>query len=208
MYTFLFTTRNKVISANNSVNCNCDNCGAQNRIKMSVVLHYLSVFFIPTFPQRKTLKSQCNNCKQILQEFQFPIHFDKEANRLKTKIKPPLWSRAGVLFVPLFFVCIAVVDEIRNDRIKGYLAAPLVGDIYELKIADEEYTLIKVNRVSTDSVYVSESLYITNTAKGLRKIQKKKYDSETFPIAKPALKEMFDERKIIDVDRKEAVINE
>lgn len=203
----IFGNSSKVITTE-SVKCSCDNCGAQNRIKMSVLQHYTSFFFVPIYPSKKTLTSECSNCKWKLMEFQFPTHFDKEAYRLKAKAKTPLWSRLGLLFIPLFIGFIIVLQQREREKNEAYILAPKAGDVYELKIANEEYTLFKVNHVSTDSVYVSESLYITNTSKGLRKLQKKKYDSETFPIAKPALKEMFDERKIIDVDRKEVVVNE
>ena len=79
---------------------------------------------------------------------------------------------------------------------------PQVGDIFEVKTKDNQYTLYKVDQVQGDSVFIQSSNFEANKVTGLDDLKKKDYSSDVYGFSKSELKEMLNKGEILDIDRK------
>jgi hypothetical protein len=182
----------------------CTNCGSQNSVELVVYQRYAHVFWIPFFPTFKKGYSQCGHCKQVLEVKQMPASLQESFDRLKKSTKAPIWTFTGLA---LFTVLIAmIIISIRNENAenKKLVADPRKGDIYEVKLGSSSYTLYKVDEVVGDTVYVVQNMYETNKSSGLSDLKTKPFaEDEVIGYSKAEIKTLFDDDKIVDVDRKQ-----
>jgi hypothetical protein len=97
-----------------------------------------------------------------------------------------------------------VANQKHHEETAKWIVAPQSGDIYEYKTEDNQYTLLMVNDIQGDSVYIRQNQYETNLKKGLRKLKAKgsvAYSTELYSFSKGELKAMFDKGVILDIDR-------
>ena len=184
-----------------SVKCNCPNCEAQNSIQMYVAQRYAHIYWIPFFPTNKSVVSECNNCKQVLEKKDFPPSFDRAHDNLKSNAKAPWWTYIGVILIGLLIVAGVVTSKLDDKENAELILAPKAGDIYEVKLSSDEYTLYKVDRVEDNMVYLLENQYAVNQSSGLDDLKIKPYYAESTPVPKSALKLMLEDGEIIDIDR-------
>lgn len=189
------------VLAGESVKCNCPNCEAQNSIQMYIAQRYAHVYWIPLFPTKKSAISECNNCKQVLDQKDFPHSFDRAHDTLKSNTKAPWWTYIGVILIGVLIV-VGVITSQQNDKENAeFILEPKPGDVYEVKLRSNEYTLYKVDRVEGNIVYLFENQYSVDKSSGFRKLKKKPYYEDSSPVLKSDLKNMLDSGEIMDVDR-------
>lgn len=199
-----YGTRSKQL-IKEAIPANCPNCGTMNSLELYVFQKYAHVYRLPVFPLGKTGVSQCDHCKQVLEKKQMPPQLLAEYDTLKAKTKTPFWMYTGA---SLFVVLIVIALFANQQRIKEnaqWILAPQSGDVYEYKTSEGQYTLLMVNDVQGDTVFVRQNQYEVNLRKGLRKLKEKgsaAYESELYAFSKKELKEMLDKEEILDIDRK------
>ena len=183
----------------------CPNCGQQHSIDMHVFQKYAHVFWIPFFAMGKTGVSQCDHCKQVLKLKEMPESLKSSYETIKAQTKTPIWMFSGLALVAVLITA-GVISSRENDKLnKQYIAAPVVGDIFEIKNSGDQYTLYKVEAVRGDSVFVSMNEYLTNKSSGLADLKKKgdaSFSEEVMGYSKSELKKMLDSGEIMDIDRK------
>ncbi|MEO7309166.1 MAG: hypothetical protein ABIX01_02120 [Chitinophagaceae bacterium] len=182
----------------------CPNCGAQTSIDMHVFQKYAHVYWLPFFPINKTGVSQCASCKQILEVKQMPPSIKAFYDELKAKSKTPIWTFSGLALLAVIIV-IAVISGKQNDEKNAKLiAAPIKGDIYEVKTDAGQYTLYLVDEVLGDSIFLRTNNYETNKSSGISDLKRKgmtAYSEDTYAFSKGEIKAKFDKKEIFDVDR-------
>ncbi len=182
----------------------CPGCGSQNSVNMYVFQKYAHVFWIPFFPMKKMGVSQCTRCGQVLKLEDMPSPLTTAFNVLKATTKTPLWMFSGMALLAAIII-IVVISEKNNDKKKAqYILAPQRGDIFEIKTNWNTYTIFRVEQIMNDSVFVRFNSYETNSSTGIRKIKRDHgydYAPGISGFSKVKLKEMFNEGKILDIDR-------
>ncbi len=200
----IYGSRSKQLAKETSIE-KCAHCGTQN-MDMYIFQRYAHIFWIPFFPIGKTAVSQCNNCKQVLKQKEMPASLQKEINyTLNTKTKTPVWMFSGLVLLAILITSMVIDSNKKNQRNAALILAPQSGDVFEVRTVDNQYTLFKVNEVQGDTIMLFVNDFQTNKTSGLRDIKGKgdnAYSDEIYAIAKKDLKEMFDEGKILDIDRK------
>ena len=181
----------------------CQHCSTQGAVIMSTYARYVHVFWIPFFPIGRFSVSECQHCKQVLEEKQMPAQIRAHHERNIAESRLPLWQFAGLalLFVGIAFgVYASGVDKEEQAR---FLQTPQTGDIFEIKTKAGAYTTFKVSDVIGDTVTVSFNDYEVDRASGIYKIDKEEnYSEELYYLTKAQLEEMFSAGEIMDINRK------
>ena len=183
----------------------CQSCGKQHSIDMHVFQKYAHVFWIPFFPLGKTGVSQCDHCKQVLKLKEMPDSLRSSYETLKAQTKTPVWMFSGIALIAVL-ITVGVISSRENDKLnQQYIAAPIIGDLFEVKSRGDQYTLYKVEQVRGDSVFVSMNEYLANKPSGLKDLKSKgdaSFSEEVVGYSKAELKKMLDSGEIMDIDRK------
>ena len=182
----------------------CPNCGTQNSLDMYVFQKYAHLFWIPFVPIGKTGVSQCNHCKQVLKQKEMPAQLKAAYDNVKAQTKTPVWTFIGLALVVVLITSAIVSDKNKNAQNAKLIEAPHKGDVFEVRTPDRQYTLIKVEEVKSDTIYVREHIYTTNKISGLYDLKRKGdtgYLEEVTAFDKKELKSMFDKGDIINIIR-------
>ncbi len=183
---------------------NCPNCGTKDSVQIHVFQRYGHIFWIPCFPMKKTIVSQCTHCKQVLNLKSVPSNIATESDTFKSQIKTPIWTFTGsALFVLLISLLFYTTNE-HDKKNATLILSPKSGDIYDVEIKEDQFTLFKVDHIKGDSVYVRINQYETDKSSGLMNIRKKGddvYSKDLQSISFLELKAMFERHEIIDIER-------
>ena len=181
----------------------CPHCDAKGSLSVNVFQRYACCFWIPVFPDRKFWLAVCGNCSQTFKPEQVPITLMTTCEKIKSKATTPIWNFTGVFLAILGVVAAFVYSNQNDKKIVEYLKSPKTGDVLQMALKDDVYTLYKVQRISKDSVYVFANKYQTNEASGIGDLEDKEYDQQkVYGFSKSELIEMSKHGKILDIDRK------
>lgn len=180
----------------------CPYCGHQNTVVMHVIQKYVHIFWIPLFPLRKIGATHCEFCKQVLMLKEMPPVLITAYSNLKAKSKTPVWTYTG-LAILTFFIVNGKINDVQEKRRKAkIIMAPKCGDVYEVKLNENSYTLYKVDHIKQDSIYVRRNKYQCYFPSDIIKLNRKGdggYENYFFLVEKSELKQMFDKEEILNV---------
>jgi hypothetical protein len=182
----------------------CHKCGSSDRIDMYIYQQYAHVFWIPFFPSSKQGISECTSCKERYEARYMPSHLLSAFLNVRDKTKTPFWTFG---FIGLLAIGIAAgvyfdIEDTKKDA--QYILSPKEGDEYEVKTNDDTYTLNKVVKIDGDSITLLLNRWETDELSGLSKIKDRDnrgYSDETMTVTRRELKEMWDEDRIVEVER-------
>ncbi len=180
----------------------CPHCGSQSSIDMHVFQKYAHVFWIPLFPLGKTGVSQCDHCKQVLKLKQMPSSLTTSYENIKAQTKTPLWMFTGLALIALLITVGIISDKNKDEKNAKLILAPQKGDVFQIKTKEDQYSLLKVNQISGDTVFVQPNNFETNKLSGIRELKMKDYSEELLAFTKAELKSMLEKEEIIDIERK------
>lgn len=181
--------------------CTCPNCDSKGSLHGSIYRRHAHIFWIPLFPFGKKGYTTCLHCKQVLKPNEMPEEIKDEYHVLKKSAKSPIWQYAGLLFAfgLIMAIVVATIEDKKAQEL--YKENPEAGDVYRYKTETGNYSTLKVMKVGSDSVFVSDNELETDKKKGVRKINKdENYTSNVHGISKDELKQLFEE-KIYRIDR-------
>jgi hypothetical protein len=182
--------------------CNCTACGAEKSIYLIPYQKYAHVFWIPVFPAGRDYQAICGNCKALFDANSIGI-----PHEVFSQVKTPKWTYFGlyafVVVLVLFLALGAYTSNKQKKETTLYLESPTVNDIYEVKLDEKEYSLMKVFNVSGDSVYFFHHTHYVERKSDLRKLrQDNSYDdTEADAYSKSELMEMYDDESISRIIR-------
>ncbi len=182
----------------------CSNCGTQNSMEMLVFQKYAHVYWIPFFPIGRTGATHCSNCKQVVQNKEFTENLKASYSNLKSGSKTPVWMFSGLALIALLITWGSVVGKQNDKKYAQLIMSAEKGDIYEVKLDYKQYTLLKVDKVLGDTVFVLLNQYETNKSRGLSDIKRKgdqAFIQEPLPMLKTELKTKLEKGEIIGIDR-------
>ncbi len=179
----------------------CSHCEQQTIHNISIYGRYAHVYWIPFFPLGKKGVSECNHCKITLAPKEMNEPLKLAYQNVNSNTKSPIWHWSGLGVIVILIGLIAFTGSQHKKDAINYINNPQTGDIYEYK-ANEYYSLLKVSSVSQDSVFVISNDYEIEKQSKLYKIDKtKNYTAEPYGISKEEIKELFESKEILDVDR-------
>lgn len=180
----------------------CTNCQQQNSINMYIVQRYIHIYWIPFCPALyKEAISECTDCNQVLKKKQFPESYKSHYKDLNHSSKIPVWMFTGLGIIAVIIFGIFINIKQNDSENAELVLSPKKGDIYEIKLSDEKYTLYKVDKVEDNAVYMLENEYITDKEDGIDQLLLKPFYKESYPIMKSDLKIMLEKGEIIDIER-------
>lgn len=180
----------------------CPHCGTSGTTEMRVLGEYAHFYWIPIFPLSKKGVSQCQHCKQKLEYKDMPSAFQMEYEAMRSEVKTPVWQFVG-LGVFACVIALAVYQSKegdKNDLI--FLNSPQVGDLYQIKSAPGNYTLLRVAAVHGDTIGVNNNAMEVSKLSGLHRIDEPQNFYELVePMLKSDLLEMHKNGDLIGVKR-------
>jgi C4-type Zn-finger protein len=185
-------------------NEHCPHCGTQGSVAMFTMARYAHIFWIPFFPLGRVSVTQCQHCKQTLEENQMPAQIKAYHHRNLSETRLPLWQFSGLALIFMAIVFGAFANKADAEERSAFLQDPKVGDVYELKTGEGNYTTFRLMDITTDSVIVNYNSYEVNKVTGLPQIDKEEnyVDSLVYILSRTELDSMHREGNILDINRK------
>lgn len=182
----------------------CPNCGAVRSVRISYYAKYFHVFWIPFFPTSKTAISQCNNCKQVLYPKEMPAKLFAAYQENSKGAKRPFTHFIGLILIGLFFAFSIFSVVITKMNQTDYAKDPQVGDVYEMKLNNGEYTFFKIKDIQGDNLTFSLYDYTASSSYDLGKAFKKhkdSYNNGELKVLKSEVKDSIRKSKIYGITR-------
>ncbi|MFM9944535.1 MAG: hypothetical protein ACKVQB_04815 [Bacteroidia bacterium] len=174
-------------------------------MQLSVIQKYVHAFWIPFFPFGKTGISECLHCRQVLKLKEMPDFFREEYKNIKAKSRTPIYTFTGVIVLFLFLSFLTYESGKDEKKNKLLINSAQKGDVYRVRTEDFDYTLMKVERVNRDTVFVLKSELQADKISEISKIEEKgeeAYQTEISTYTKNELVKMIEEGEIFNVERK------
>jgi len=191
------------LKSSNSTICTCPNCESKGSMLFSVFSKHVHVFWIPFFPYGKKRYAECSHCKISFEYKEMPENLQQEYKNLLGETRTPIWQFSGVGIIAVLILWGVYSSKMDSEQEQQYLSNPEIGDVYEYKTDEGNYSTFKISEVFTDSIAIIQNDYETDKIGGVSKIDKSKnYSDAYYAISKKELKEMYDEKTIFDINRK------
>lgn len=200
----LIGTRDSKIKNGKIVDFNCPKCESKTSILYSIYSRYIHITLIPIFPVDKIIDTQCNNCKEIFEYDDLPeniktkLQNEKENNNLKT----PIWTFSGLIVLAGFITFWIYTYIQTNDKTKVFIQNPTFGDVYNLKFSNGYYSTMRIDKVTRDSVYVTQNDYNAYMPYEVDEINKpENYTNRKVNYSKKDLLDLHQKEEIFSITR-------
>lgn len=201
----IFYGSNSKLISSEATTEKCSHCGTQNCIEMSIFQKYAHIYWLPLFPLSKYGVSECNHCKQVLEDKDFDDNLKSVYTQLKSNSSTPIWTFIGAILILILIAYFMYSSKTQEDENSKFIQEPKIGDIYDIRLQDTTFTIYKVVEITKDTVLYTPSNYETNTIPGLKDLKEQKddpYSADIYYLTKSDLKSMLDKNELIDITRK------
>jgi len=195
----IFKTEAKKI-ARYTLTVPCAACNTPNSVQMDIYQRYLNVL-VPFVPYGRTATIQCSHCHITERQEFFPPQYNAEFLRLKKIKKTPLWTFTGSAAIVVFLIGGTIAQKLDDVYDAKLILEPQKGDLYEVKLRANEYTVYKVDRAEGNMTYLFENEYVTDKAYPIDNLKDKPYTKESYPVSTHSLKVMHEKGQIMSVER-------
>ena len=182
----------------------CPQCGTSHSVHLLSFQKYAHVFWIPLFPLGKYMVSQCALCNDVVKEKNMPSQWRPVLDDVRANAKTPIWTFSGLAVIAVVVSVALVSDPNKHKKSAQFVMNPHRGDLFEIKMKNDHYTLFRIDEVGEDSVLLRISNFESNMASGLSDIRSKgdsTFSDEQYAVARQELKNMFDKGEIMDILR-------
>ncbi len=182
----------------------CPACESSNTLQLNIFQNYAHIFWIPVFPMGKVIATVCTNCQQVLQEDAMPNALKEKSAAEKVHTRIPIWTFVGSALILALIVGISISSAEDSKNTNIFVQSPKAGDVYEVKTAAGEFSLLKIIAIKQDTVLFLANQYVVDRQSGLSKIKDKgndAYATDTFALLKNTLPAMLVKGDILNVER-------
>jgi hypothetical protein len=201
----LIGTNETCISKGTIPNTECPNCYFHSAVDYSIFTKYTSLTFIPLFPVGNTISIECNNCSK-------EIEFDDLDENTKTKFidenkkanrRRPIWLFSGVIILICYIAFYFVNLFQTNNETEVLAKTPTFGDVYNIKFSNGYYSSMRIDKVTNDSVYLTQNDYDVYLQSEVEEINKtENYSNRKINYSKKDLLKLYDNDDIFSITRK------
>ena len=133
----------------------CPSCN-QYQLEVKIYRPYWHLMFIPFAPEGdKTAEIRCKNCGA-------PYNMYVTEQAYAARARTPLYLYSALLIIGFGLLCVFGFLFMRDKKRDGYVAAPMVGDVYALEQREGNsryYYLVKIKAISGDSLFMYHTNY-------------------------------------------------
>jgi hypothetical protein len=183
----------------------CPNCNFYSSVEYNIFTKYTSLTFIPLFPVGNTINIECNNCSKEI-DFEDLDENTKikliEENK-KTNQKRPIWLFSGIIILICFIVFYFVRLYQTDNETAVLIKTPTSGDIYNVKFSNGYYSTLRIDKVTNDSVYLTQNdynVYLQSEVEDINKTEN--YTNQKINYSKKDLLKLYDKDEIFSIARK------
>lgn len=127
-----------------------------------------------------------------------PQNYKDSLLQIQNPPRIPVWTFSGLIVIVMLIITSFITSSINNDKYSDYIANPKSGDIYVIKLASNSYSLLKVDEVVDDSLYLVSHNYEVNKKSAIKKLYETDFDYEdVFTSHKQYVTDLFKENTII-----------
>lgn len=191
----------KRLVADTMVDAPCPKCHSAGTMRMVVYQKYATLFFIPYMPNGKEAAANCQYCDAVYDKKVFTDELKQRYKKIKKM--PSWWMYSGLAFI-LAFLGFACYMGLQYEKEKARLVLiPEAGHIYDVKLEDKVFTLLKVTAVKGDSVYLVQNQFVADDYSGFNGLHEKPFSTDAHAVPKKQIKEWYDSGVIRNVTTNE-----
>ena len=191
----------KRLVADTIVDAPCPKCHSTGTMRMVIYQKYATLFFVPFMPNGKEAAANCQNCNAVYDKTVFTESLKQSYKEIK---KLPLWWMYSALTLMVAFVAFAFyMVKVEQRESARLVLQPAAGHIYDVKLEDKVFTLLKVTAVKGDSVYLVQNQFMTDDYSGFNGLHEKPFRSDAHAVPKKQIKDWYDSGVIRNVTTNE-----
>ncbi|KSA11600.1 hypothetical protein I600_3794 [Maribacter dokdonensis DSW-8] len=131
-----------------------------------------------------------------------PEALKMQYKNIKGEAKGPIWQFSGLLIFALLIVFTIYSSGKNKEDTQLHLTQPAVGDIYEYKANNGSYSTMRLEKVTTDSLFLSLNDFEISKKSRIYKIDKdENYSEITYGYSKSEMIQMHKEGIVFDINR-------
>lgn len=180
----------------------CPKCGASQQVQMYVLQRYAHIFWIPLFPIGKTGVAQCDTCKATYKKSQMDTGLKMAYSNMKSQVRPRWWMFSGLIIIALLLLSLTRNSMKNEAKSKQRIEHPSIGDCYKIKTENGNFSLMRVERVEDDTVYVSYCEYESTSPMKLYKLTETAFGEISDSFSKYQIQQQYQSGKISGVVRR------
>lgn len=197
---FLVGTRDSNIKNGRIFNEKCPRCNSESTLQFSIYRKYTHLTFIPLFPVGKLVYIRCENCGE-----NFDYEDLSESIQLKLrneKLEPSFLMFSGSVII-LSLIIYAFNGYIQKNEETGILIKnPIEGDVYNLKFENGYYSTMKIDKVTTDSIYTTHNDFDAYLPYEIDEIDRSEnYSNRKYSYSRKQLMKLYQDDEIIKISR-------
>lgn len=188
------------------LNDNCPQCESDNSLEITIAAKYFHVFWIPFFPIGKTSAVYCEKCGYTSEIPSTSEQINAKSEELESKLSAPAYLSSGLVITLLVIIFFVFRGIEKNKGTEEYIYNPMAGDIYEIKTINDSYSLLRIEAVFNDSVYLCFHEIEVEDKSDLTELKtKKRWMKERFVYLKPELVQKYEEGYILSINRNDKI---
>lgn len=180
---------------------NCPICERRECREMHLLQRYVHALWLPLFPIGRKGEIRCQHCAHKVKAKDFNELQQDQLAEMRQTHRTPAWYYTGLIIFGGLVVYSVYVSGRRSERNAAWLQAPQRGDVYEVRIGADAYTLMQVQNLKGDSVQVQFSALTSNKRTGLTKLYLHPFEGHTTRMHVKKLLSMHADGEIVDVKR-------
>ncbi len=199
-----YGTNSSVIKNGQIRNIVCPHCQAETSMNYSVYGRYTHVYWIPFFPLGKSTITECNSCKRTFDFKDLPVNITSKylKENQQNPAKTPLKHFSLLILGGIGVIAAVFLGMKSDDDTKLFAKNPKAGDMWHYKTSTGWFSLAKVDKVTSDSIYVTfndQEIEKKNETKVIDKPEN--YTTDKYTYTKKDLLIMQAQDTIYEIDR-------
>ncbi|MFH7011291.1 hypothetical protein ACHRV5_05425 [Flavobacterium sp. FlaQc-52] len=203
---FFYGTKASNLKDGQIINVDCPNCDTNVSMIYSIYGKYAHLYWIPFFPIKKVILTECNSCKKTFEKIELPANIQTKLDREKEKdggIKTPIWMFSGLILVAAIAILCFYNSHQTDLDSESYVKNPKVGDVYFFNSVEGHYSTMKVDQVSKDSLIIFANKMEIDSKTDIDKIDIAQNYKEAYSISRKNMLKLYNENKIYEVKREQ-----
>ncbi|WP_289658278.1 hypothetical protein [Flavobacterium panacagri] len=197
---FLVGTRDSNVKNGIISNEKCPECSNFNTLHFSIYKRYTHITTIPLFPVGKYVNIQCDKCQSL---FDYDDLSSGAQEKLRNeKLESAVWMFSGSIIIFLAIVYSINVYIKNNNETAVLIKKPEVGDVYNLKFSNGYYSTMKIDKITTDSIFTTHNdfdAYLPYEVDDLDKNEN--YSDRKVSYSKKAIIQLYENNEILKIRR-------
>ena len=195
-------TKSTEIKRGNFSGTICPKCREVANFDYFVNTNYTFITLIPLFPVGKEAVVVCNNCNEIIDINDLDDTVVEKLAAENNNLKNPIWTYFGSFLLALAIAYGIYYYFQSNNETEKYVQNPTVNDVYAIKDAKGFYYTFRIDSISNDSIYATESDYQVELPYEVDEINiPENYTNNKISYSKKELENLYKEDKISSIIR-------